>query len=65
MAAAKVGTTGRLHCQAEGAPDVTFTWKKDGRVLGRKMDGKYHNETVKVRCKKSRNYLKKTILKEA
>lgn len=27
------GSTGKLYCQAEGAPNVTFSWSREGTVL--------------------------------
>ncbi|XP_076060270.1 nephrin-like isoform X4 [Oratosquilla oratoria] len=45
-AAADLGSTGTLQCYAEGAPDVQFTWRKDGVALtsGNRSD-KYSNQT--------------------
>jgi hypothetical protein len=37
--AVESGETGRLFCRAEGAPNVTFSWTKEGQVL--KNDDKY------------------------
>ncbi|KAK8746804.1 hypothetical protein OTU49_016822, partial [Cherax quadricarinatus] len=47
-AAAEVGRTGRLQCLAEGAPEVSFSWKRDGVLLSNGVrSDKYENETIK------------------
>ncbi|XP_063589610.1 nephrin-like [Penaeus indicus] len=48
-AAAEKGKRGELRCLAEGAPDVSFSWKRDGLLLsnGARPD-KYENETVRT-----------------
>ncbi|XP_050709640.1 nephrin-like [Eriocheir sinensis] len=48
-AAVELGGTGRLRCLAEGAPDISFSWKRDGHLLsnGARPD-KYENETIKT-----------------
>ncbi|XP_037781127.1 LOW QUALITY PROTEIN: nephrin-like [Penaeus monodon] len=48
-AAAEKGQRGELRCLAEGAPDVSFSWKRDGLLLsnGARPD-KYENETVRT-----------------
>ncbi|XP_069173216.1 nephrin isoform X1 [Procambarus clarkii] len=48
-AAAEKGRMGRLLCQAEGAPEVSFSWKRDGHLLSNGMNpDKYDNETTKT-----------------
>ncbi|XP_071534637.1 nephrin-like isoform X2 [Panulirus ornatus] len=48
-AAAEVGRTGRLRCLAEGAPEVSFSWKRDGVLLSNGVrPDKYENETLKT-----------------
>ncbi|XP_042868952.1 nephrin-like isoform X2 [Penaeus japonicus] len=48
-AAAEKGKRGELRCLAEGAPDVSFSWKRDGLLLSNGVrPDKYENETVRT-----------------
>ncbi|XP_042221326.1 nephrin-like [Homarus americanus] len=48
-AAAELGRTGRLRCLAEGAPEVSFSWKREGLLLSNGVrPDKYGNETSKT-----------------
>lgn len=44
-AAARIGNTAKLICKASGAPNVTFSWSKNGTVLPRSSPEKYKMET--------------------
>jgi len=49
-AATALGTTGLLTCVAEGAPEVRFSWRREGVLLSSgQLSDKYDNETTKVR----------------
>ena len=48
-AAAAVGSIGLLNCYAEGAPDVSFSWRRNGILLSDgSRDIKYNAQTNKV-----------------
>ncbi|XP_068214395.1 synaptogenesis protein syg-2-like [Palaemon carinicauda] len=48
-AAADRGGTGRMYCEAEGAPEVRFSWKREGHLLSNGFrPEKYDNETEKI-----------------
>ncbi|KAK6173113.1 hypothetical protein SNE40_016632 [Patella caerulea] len=55
-AASNKGLTGQLVCKAEGAPKVTFQWKKNGVVLDT-SNNKYSITTTKTNTVQYKNIL--------
>ena len=42
------GQTGVLTCRAKGAPDIEFTWSRQGSVVDPELEDKYEVENKMV-----------------
>lgn len=56
--ASESGSTAKLICRAQGTPNVTFTWKREGSVIEHNFDSDYrHNRKRSKNAEKELKYI--------
>lgn len=61
-AASNKGGIGKLICRAKGAPNVTFSWSREGRSLNNETESSKYSVIYSQVCAKTPNVMKNIVV---